>query len=99
MEDNEKFYDEAIAPKLMEVCELCKAKKIPFLAVVEYAPGEIGSTSMQHPDECLNMVMIRHCTKTTPNIDAYILGLARYAVEKGIDTRSSLIMQLLKKSS
>ncbi|MDY6910757.1 MAG: hypothetical protein SVM79_00120 [Chloroflexota bacterium] len=95
MEDNEKFYDEVIAPKLMEIGSICKEKGIPFLAVTEYAPGEIGETRMQHPDECLKMVMIRHCTKTAPNIDGYIIGLARYANEKGIDTSGSIVMKQL----
>ena len=96
MEDHEKFYDEVIAPKLMEIGKICTEKGIPFLAVAEYAPGEVGETRMIAPDECLKMVMIRHCTKTAPNIDGYCIGLLRYANEKGIDTGASIVMSMLK---
>ena len=95
MEDNEKYYDDVLTAKLAEIARLCKKKAIPFLAVIEYAPGKIGETRMQTPDECLKMVMIRHCTKTAPNVDGYIMGLAKYTRDKGIDTSGSIVMQRL----
>ena len=91
--DNEKFYDEVIAPKLKEVASLCKEVGMPFFAVVEYAPGDIGETTMQFPCECLKMVMVRHCFKTAPNIDGYVLGLAKYANQKGMDMSGSFVMR------
>lgn len=96
MEDKEKFYDEVIAPKLMEVGKICKEKGIPFLAVVEYTPSKVGEIGVIIPEECLKMAMIRHCAKTAPNIDWYFIGLSRYATEKNIDTSASIVMRILK---
>ena len=91
----EKIYDNEIAPKLLEISKICETHKIPFLAVVEWAAGKIGSTSLQTPNEGLEMTMIRHCAKTAPNIDGYYFGLSRYANEKNIDTSNSIVMNLL----
>jgi len=93
---SEEFYDEEIAPKLMEIGERCRAKGIPFMAIVEYAPGMIATTQLPTKDECIEMVMIRHCAKTAPNIDGYIIGLSRWANEKNIDTSGSMVMNQLK---
>lgn len=93
---NEDVYDKEIAPKLLEIAKRCKAEGIPFLAVVEYTLGKIGKTELQTNNECVEMVMIRHCAKTAPNIDGYIIGLSRYAKENNIDTSGSIIMNQLR---
>ena len=41
---SEQKYDELIAPKLLEIGNLCKEHKIPFIASCEYEPGKFGST-------------------------------------------------------
>jgi len=93
---NEKIYDTEIAPKLKEVGELCVKYGIPFLAVTEYAPGEIGETRFQTTNECLEMVMIRHCAKTAPNIDGYVLGLMKWAKKNNISMDGSIVMHQLR---
>lgn len=92
---NEEWYDAEIAPKLMELCKACQERGIPFMSVVEYSPGERSRTMFIPESAGLEMVMIQHCAKTAPNIDGYIIGLARYAREKGIDTSASFVMQKL----
>lgn len=92
---NEKIYDNEIAPKLKEVGDLCVQHGISFLAVAEYAPGMIGRTAVQTKDECIEMVMIRHCAKTAPNIDGYVIGLIRWANKNNVNMDSSLIMKQL----
>lgn len=92
---SEKIYDQEIAPKLKEVGDLCVANGIPFLAVAEYALGMIGKTAFQTNDECIEMVMIRHCAKTAPNIDGYVIGLARWANQNHVNVDSSFIMKQL----
>jgi len=91
----EKIYDKEIAPKLKEAGDLCVKHGIPFLAVAEYAPGMVGRTSFQTNDECIEMVMIRHCAKTAPNIDGYVIGLMRWAREKHISWNASIVMRSL----
>ena len=93
---SEKVYDNEIAPKLLEIAKMCETEGIPFLAIVEWTPGKIGRTELQTNNECIEMVMIRRCAKTVPNIDSYIIGLSRYAKEKNIDTSDSIIMSQLE---
>jgi len=92
---SEKFYDEEIAPRLKEIGKLCKEIGMPFLAVVEYVPGMIASTQLPTKDECIEMVIIRHCAKTAPNIDGFIIGLSRWAKENNINVSGSMVMNQL----
>ena len=41
---SEQWYDDEIAPALAEIAEKCRKKGVPMVAVVEYEPGERGST-------------------------------------------------------
>lgn len=90
---SEEIYDKEIAPLLMQVAEICKQHNFPMVAEVEYLPGERGSTSLLPPEASLAMTMILHCADTAPNVDSYIIGLARYCKERGIDYSSSVIMR------
>lgn len=89
---SEQWYDAEIAPALMKLAKRCEDRGVAFVAAVEYAPGERGTTAVMPQDAGLEMVMIRHCVHTAPNIDGYVLGLARYARDHGIDTGASLVM-------
>ncbi len=93
MTDIEKFYDKELAPKLLEIAKLCEGKGIPFLAIVEYDQNMIARTQVQTPDEGIEMVMVRHCAKTAPNIDGYVIGLARWAHKHGINMDGSIVMR------
>lgn len=43
--DKERFYDEAIAPALLDLCRRCNERGLSFLAAVEYEPGSVGRTT------------------------------------------------------
>lgn len=90
---SEKIYDDEIAPLLRKVCNLCVKHGIPFLAVAEYAPGMIGRTAFRIKSECIEMLMIRHCAKTAPNIDGYIFGLGKWAKKENVSMDASIVMQ------
>ena len=94
---NEEIYDKEIAPKLMEIAKLCEKEEIPFLSVVEYSPGLVGRTELQTKDECIKMVMVRHCAKTAPNIDGYIIGLSRWGKKEKVNMDNSIVMKMLCK--
>ena len=89
----EKIYDEEIAPKLLEIAKLCEAKRIPFLALTEWSPGKVGRTELKVENECIEMLMVRHCAKTAPNIDGYIIGLGKWAKEKNVRMDASIVMR------
>jgi hypothetical protein len=90
--ENERFYDEEIAPALMEIATKLKARGMGMVATVEYAPGQRGDTYALPADACLAMRMVQHCSKTAPNVDGYMIGIIRYCKEQGIDTSASMFM-------
>ncbi|CAL62445.1 Hypothetical protein HEAR2314 [Herminiimonas arsenicoxydans] len=90
---SEQHYDEVIAPKLVEIAELCIAAGMSFIATVEYEPTKRGTTRVIGPNSCLAMHMQNHCANTAPNIDGYIFGIAKYCNREGIDMSSSITMQ------
>jgi hypothetical protein len=92
MNDNEKWYDKEIAPKLKEISRRCEEKGVAFVATVEYEPGERGSTYIIPKDAGLAMIMLRHCSKMGENVDGYIIGLKKYALEHGIDISGSIYL-------
>ncbi len=90
----EAFYDTEIAPALAEITKRLPAG-MSMVAVVEYAPGERGSTLYVDPGADMAMRMLDMLARTAPNIDAFMINLTRYAAKHGIDTSSSLIMRLM----
>ena len=96
--NEEQFYDDEIAPLLVELAKECSERGMSFLASVQYGSNDDqrGDTVLLQPDASLPMAMVRHCMKTAPNIDSYMIGLARYCREKGIDTSSSIYMNFSK---
>lgn len=98
MSENEEWYDREIAPKLRKLCEACMKRGLSFAAQVEYEPGSRARTEWLAPNAGLEMVMIRHCAATAPNIDGYVIGLIRYCREKGIPTDASIVARQFSKN-
>lgn len=94
-EEREAFYDAEIAPALMEIGKKCLDNGLSMLAVVEYAPGERGTTRCLQGYPGLEMVMLSHCDKMGRNIDGYVIGLARYLKQQGIPIGSSLVLKMM----
>lgn len=99
MTDNEKFYDDDIAPALREISKKCEQRGMSLLALVEYDAGERGRTTLLQPDAGLEMIMATLCAKAGANIDSYMIGLSRYCHEKGIDASQSIVMRQLRGES
>lgn len=89
MDDNESFYDEAIAPELLRLAKLCEARGMAFQATVEYAPGQRGSTRLATPNEGLEMTMLRVLDSCGCNVDQFIMSLIRHCRKHNINTESS----------
>lgn len=92
---DEEWYDKEISPKLLELAEECGKRGLSFVSVVEYEPGSRAHIRRLTEDAGLEMMMIEHCATTAPNIDGYVIGLARYCREKGIPIGASMVMQKL----
>jgi hypothetical protein len=88
---SEDLYDEKIAPVLAQLGALCKEHSLPFLAVVEYAPGEFGQTTTTTPEQSLPMTMANIAARCRGNLDSFTISLLRHCKERGIDTSASFV--------
>lgn len=91
--EDEAWYDAEIAPALAELAKRCHERGMAFVAAVEYQPGDHATTYMMGDGACLQMQMVRLCSQTAPNVDSYIMNLARHCKAKGIDTSASFVMR------
>ena len=96
--ETEKFYDDEIAPELKKLMEKANAKGLSFIAVVEYSPGERGRTTGIAPDAGIEMLMLNACARAGNNIDGFVLGMAKYCAENGIDTSQSIVLKPFNQS-
>lgn len=92
---SEQWYDEEIAPVLLELSKKCEARNVSFMAVVEYEHGERGRTATIAEDAGLEMRMLDLCARSAPNVDQYVINLIRYCREHGIATDTSIVMNRL----
>lgn len=89
---SETWYDEEIAPVLLEISRKCESRGVSFIAVVEYANGERGRTSTVADNAGLEMRMLDFCARAGSNVDAYIIALIRHCRQNGIPTDSSIVL-------
>lgn len=83
MSENEKFYDEEIAPALLDLCRRCNERGLSFLAAVEYGPGEVGRTSQFVEGYGLAIDNARVAILAGDNADTLIGFMAQKARETG----------------
>jgi hypothetical protein len=91
---SEKLYDEEIAPALREIMQKCREAGMPFLATVEYEPGNFG-TSADLPaveERSLPMDWAYVAARSQGNVDMLIGHLIREAKRRGHG--SAYLMQL-----
>lgn len=93
--DDEAWYDVEIAPALAALAKRCNERGMSFVAVVEYQPGDRGGTYCMTKDAGLEMRMIHLAAQTVPNVDDYIMSLAKFCNANGVDTGSSFVMRRL----
>jgi len=91
--EGEAWYDAEIAPALVALAKRCNERGMSFIASVEYLAGERAGTYFLTADAGLTMRMQHICAMTAPNIDGYMINLARYCKARGIDTSGSIAMR------
>lgn len=90
---SESLYDKEIAPKLMELAKLCETNGIPFLACVEWEPGQVGRTEFMPDTATLSIQLPTFAARCDNNVDALFITISRYCQRKGIDTSRSFVME------
>lgn len=73
----EAFYDAEIAPVLMKLAAACEAKGLSFLAVVEWAPDELGRTVTISPPSGAGIRMANAAAASRGNLDSLAFSVAR----------------------
>lgn len=92
MSEREKFYDEVIAPALLEIGRKCEEAGLSFVAAVEYEQGEYGSTTTLRAGSGFGMRLVDLAVRANGNVDALMIALSRHAEEHG---HSSLVLSML----
>ena len=82
-EEREKFYDDEVAPVLLDLARKCHANGISFVADVEWEPGESGTTTLLAEPHSFSIEMSAICARANNNADAMIMHMMRYARERG----------------
>ena len=93
--NNEAWYDSEIAPALAALAKRCHERGMSFIAVVEYQQDEYATMCHVGDNACLPVQMVKMCLQTAPNVDSYLINLARYCKAKDIDARTSMVMRRL----
>lgn len=92
MSEDEQWYDDEIAPMLLEVSKRCEARGVSFIGVVEYEAGSRGRTETVADNAGLEIRMLDFCARSGSNVDAYIIALIRYCRNREIPMDSSIVL-------
>lgn len=88
---NEAWYDQEVAPVLVQLGLSCKARGMSLIAVTEYGPGERASVQQIEPTAGLAMQMLRINVNAGENFDSYVINFMRWAKAQGVSLDASLI--------
>lgn len=97
LQDNEKAWDEEIGPALLAIGKRCEELGMPFLAVAEWSPGQIGRTEAAPAETGLAFRVIQMAARSTPNFDSLAINLIRYCNANNIDTSASMFLSRFSK--
>ncbi len=89
---SEEYYDEEIAPALRDVASKCEAWGMSIVAMVEWEPGETGSTRALAAGRGFGMELVQAAVSAQGNVDALVFAIMRHAREHG---HASIILKQL----
>jgi hypothetical protein len=92
--DNERFYDEVVAPELAKLNALMQDRGMGFVATVEYNPGDFGTTAnpaVMKSDGCL---LTYSAARSMGNIDSMAIAWAKHVRESGRPHGSMVLNQM-----
>lgn len=92
MVDQEKFYDDEIAPALRALAERCAERGMSFAAAVQFADEGIGSTVKLSDPTHPALRMTAYAARSNGNADNLIWALQRDGREHG---HNSVCLQML----
>jgi hypothetical protein len=96
LEERESFYDEHIAPKLLEISDLCKENGMSMVCKVEWAPDEGGRTVVMQEDAGTGMKVAYFAAKAGSNVDALFIAIERLSKKVG---HNSFVLSMMGRKS
>jgi hypothetical protein len=91
-EERESFYDEHIAPGLMDLAKKCQDNGLSISAMVEWDAGETGSTAALAVNAGFGIRMAHAAMQARGNVDTFLIAMMKYATEHG---HTSICLQQL----
>jgi len=88
--NREQVYDDLIAPKLLELAELCKQHDMSFVSMVEWDRHAYGRTVYLAEGAGFEIRLMETLGRSKGNLDTFIMVCMRYAEVHG---HNSLILQ------
>lgn len=90
--NKEEYYDQNIAPKLLEIGKECENAGLTFIAVCEYEGGDYGGTRTIQPNSGYPIRLVDLAVQCEGNVDSLMFAVMRHAREHG---HSSIILKQL----
>lgn len=81
--DKEKFYDERIAPALMNIAKECEDNGLSFIALCEWDSDGRGVARTIQKGSSFALRMADTAILAQGNIDSFMMAVERYAKENG----------------
>jgi hypothetical protein len=93
-EEKERFYDEKVAPVLLDLMQQCAERDMPFIAVVEWEPMNYGRTAHM-PGEGVSaaMAITDLASRCEGNVDNLFMAIQRYGRKHG---HNSIYLNMLE---
>lgn len=92
MSNQEKIYDEEIAPLLLKAGEICQKHGMTIVAQVEYEPGEFGLTAAMGENPSLAMQMLRWLAMAKTDIGRFLRQVQNHARKHGHSSASLYLL-------
>jgi hypothetical protein len=81
--ERETIYDKEIAPQLLALSNRCQEVGMQFVAEVEWAPGEGGTTVAINEHASLAVRLVHVAAQALGNVDSIFIWISKYATAHG----------------
>lgn len=75
--ERERFYDEEIAPKLLDLARACEERGLGFVAVVEWSPGDCGQTATLPAGAGPAIRMAELAGRSRGDVDSFVIAIGK----------------------
>ena len=92
--ENERYYDDVIAPALLQMAKDMEARGMGFVATVEYNPDEAGTTVNAPALKTDHGKMTYYAARARANIDSFAINWVR-DLRENKRPHGSIVMKLM----